>query len=64
MEEDVRRSSHSTSTSQQKNLGVSFDTSLYTSLKFIPRNIEKMHVRFKENALNKFSEFFGKIFIP
>ena len=36
-----------------KILGVSFDTSLYTSLKFIPRSYEK-YVWIKQNALKKF----------
>ena len=45
-----------------KILGVAFDTSLYTQLKFIPRSYEK-YVPFKQNALPNFSEIFVKIFM-
>ena len=41
-------------------LGVSFDTSLYTRLKFIPRSYEK-YVQFKQNALENFQKFGRRI---
>ena len=62
--EDVCVSPHSTSADQQhtdsKIMGASFDTSLYTRLKFIPRSYEK-YDWFKQNALMNSLLFFDSV---